>query len=106
MRMAPSGHLALKNRHGTPVRVKKLPAAKVAHFSAPLKGLSHFAEIGDNDPLPAQARLARPAADLDGDGEPDLLFSSRWVPGLMAVSGKTGKVLWYHTTSPPVPESV
>jgi outer membrane protein assembly factor BamB len=63
---------------------------------------SRMPNTGDNNPLPAHARLVQPAADLDGDGEPDLLFVSRWVPGLMAVSGKTGKVLWYHTNLPPV----
>jgi outer membrane protein assembly factor BamB len=57
--------------------------------------------MGDNNPLPTQARLVQPAPDLDGDGEPDLLFCSRWMPGLMAVSGKTGKMLWYHTNTPP-----
>jgi outer membrane protein assembly factor BamB len=64
--------------------------------------LPHSYHLGDNDPRPAQARLVQPAPDLDGDGEPDLIFSSRWVPGLMAVSGKTGKVLWYHTTAVPL----
>jgi outer membrane protein assembly factor BamB len=67
---------------------------------------SRLLHLGDTDPLPVQARLVRPAPDLDGDGEPDLLFVSRWVPGVMAVSGKTGKVLWYHTTLPPVPEEM
>jgi len=51
MRMTATGHVPLKNPRGTPVRAKGRPAAKVAHFSAPLKGLSHFAELGDVDPL-------------------------------------------------------
>jgi len=51
MRMTPVGFLPLKNPKGTPVRVKVQPAAKVAHFSAPLKGLSQHAELSDNDPL-------------------------------------------------------
>jgi hypothetical protein len=49
--MAPAGFLPLKNRKGTPVRVKGQPAAKVAHFSAPLKGLSNHAELSEADPL-------------------------------------------------------
>ena len=53
MRMMPSGMLALKGRHGTPIRAmnKGRPAARVAHFSAPLKGLSHYAELVDADPM-------------------------------------------------------
>jgi hypothetical protein len=51
MRMAPAGLLPLKNRKGTPVRAKGQPAAKVAHFSAPLKGLSREAELNEIDPL-------------------------------------------------------
>jgi serine/threonine protein kinase len=38
--------------------------------------------------------LATPAADLDGDGAADLIFASRKRSALIAVSGKTGKVLW------------
>ena len=51
MRMAPHGHVALKNPRGTPVRAKGKPAARVAHFSAPLKGLSRAAELTETDPL-------------------------------------------------------
>jgi hypothetical protein len=49
--MFPHGHLALKNPRGTPMRAKGRPAAKVSHFSAPLKGLSRFAELNEADPL-------------------------------------------------------
>jgi hypothetical protein len=51
--MMPAGMLSLKNRHGTPLRAlhKGRPAAQVAHFRAPLKGLSRHAELGDADPL-------------------------------------------------------
>jgi len=49
--MAPAGFLPLKNPKGTPVRVKRQAAAKVAHFSAPLKGLSREAELNERDPL-------------------------------------------------------
>ena len=51
MRMVPAGHIPLKNPRGTPMRAKGKPAAKVAHFSAPLKGLSRFAELNETDPL-------------------------------------------------------
>jgi hypothetical protein len=50
--MNPQGFLALKNRRGTPLRAlnKGRPAARVAHLSAPLKGLSRHAELADADP--------------------------------------------------------
>lgn len=53
MKMFPAGTLPLKNRRGTPTRLlnKGRPAAKVAHISAPLKGLSRFAEVTGSDPL-------------------------------------------------------
>jgi hypothetical protein len=53
MKMFPAGALPLKNRRGTPTRLlnKGRPAAKVAHFSAPLKGLSRNSELTENDPL-------------------------------------------------------
>ena len=38
--------------------------------------------------------LATPEADLDGDGAADLIFASRKRSALIAVSSKTGKVLW------------
>src|SRR5204863_5881661 len=38
--------------------------------------------------------------DLDGDGEPDLIIGSRKKPALIAVSGKTGKVLWLFRGRP------
>jgi len=53
--MSPTGFLALKNRKGTPSRAlnKGRPAARVAHFSSPLKGLSRLAELSDSDPMMA-----------------------------------------------------
>jgi hypothetical protein len=53
MRMMPSSILPLKNRRGTPIRAlhKGRPAAMVAHFAAPLKGLSHDTELETTDPL-------------------------------------------------------
>ncbi len=44
--------------------------------------------------------LASPLVDLDGDGEPDFVFGSRKHPALIAVSGKTGKVLWQFRARP------
>jgi hypothetical protein len=51
--MFPAGALPLKARKGTPTRLlnKGRPMAKVAHFSAPLKGLSRNAELTEADPL-------------------------------------------------------
>ena len=40
--------------------------------------------------------VVRPAIDLDGDGTPDLIWASRAMPALAAVSGRSGKVLWCH----------
>ena len=51
MRMFPAAHLPLRNPRGTPVRAKGKAAAKVSHFSAPLKGLSRAAELNETDPL-------------------------------------------------------
>jgi hypothetical protein len=51
--MMPDSFLSLKNRRGTPTRAlhKGRPAAMVAHFSPPLKGLSHATELETTDPL-------------------------------------------------------
>jgi hypothetical protein len=51
--MFPAGMLPLKNRRGTPTRLlnRGRPAAKVAHLSAPLKGLSRSAALRETDPL-------------------------------------------------------
>ena len=51
MRMAPAGYLALKNPRGTPSRSKRKPPAQVAHISAPLQGLSHFADLNEANPM-------------------------------------------------------
>ncbi len=48
--------------------------------------------------------LARPAIDVDGDGKDDLIIASRFSPSLLAVSGKDGKVLWWHRTAPNFPK--
>ena len=53
MRMFPSSFLPMKNPRGTPMRAlnKGRPAAKVLHFTAPLKGLSRRTELVPGDPL-------------------------------------------------------
>jgi hypothetical protein len=56
---------------------------------------------GTPDPADLQA-----TPDLDGDHMSDLLVVSRSVAGLMAISGKTGRVLWWFGTHPDLPEGV
>ncbi len=48
--------------------------------------------------------LALPAIDVDGDGKDDLIIASRFSPSLLAVSGKDGKVLWWHRAAPNFPK--
>ncbi len=43
-----------------------------------------------------QARLTTPAADLDGDGIGDLVWTFYWTGGFLALSGKDGSVLWTY----------
>ena len=54
---------------------------------------NHFGSSGTGYEPPC---LVRPLVDLDGDGTPDLIWASRTVPALAAISGKTGKLLWCH----------
>jgi outer membrane protein assembly factor BamB/tRNA A-37 threonylcarbamoyl transferase component Bud32 len=49
------------------------------------------------DALDHRPRLVQPAPDLDGDGVPDLVWANRMQAGLLAQSGKDGKVLWSFT---------
>ena len=51
MRPIASTYTRLGSRQGTQVRLKGRPSAKVAHFVAPVKGLSYFAELNETDPL-------------------------------------------------------
>ncbi len=44
----------------------------------------------------ANGSLVRPAADLDGDGTRDLVWTFSLEPALLAVSGRNGAVLWTH----------
>jgi outer membrane protein assembly factor BamB len=50
--------------------------------------------------------LVRPALDLDGDGTGDLVWASRTSTSLLAVSGKSGKVLWWFSSRPALPKGV
>jgi outer membrane protein assembly factor BamB len=61
---------------------------------------------GDTAPRPRPVRMLEPAPDLDGDGEPDLVFVSRVATWVLAVSGKTGKVLWCYELVPPPPSAL
>ena len=47
--------------------------------------------------------LVRPLADLDADGTPDMIWASRKTASLVAMSGKTGKVLWCHRSQTTLP---
>jgi serine/threonine protein kinase len=51
----------------------------------------------------AGSSLADRIRDLDGDGVGDLVFLSRNSPSLLAVSGRTGAVLWWHRARPELP---
>ncbi len=53
-----------------------------------------------------QPCLVRPLLDLDGDGTPDLIWASRSTASLVAVSGKSGKVLWCHRSQTTLPEGL
>ena len=51
MRMQPTNQLSMKNPRGTQTRSKRKSTSKVAHMSAPLKGLSRLAQLNEADPL-------------------------------------------------------
>jgi hypothetical protein len=51
MRMMPTNQLSIKNPRGTPTRSKRKSTSRVAHMSAPLKGLSRLAALNEADPL-------------------------------------------------------
>jgi len=46
-------------------------------------------------------RLLQPGPDLDGDGTPDVVWASRRQAAVLALSGKTGQVLWCFQAPPP-----
>ena len=50
--------------------------------------------------------LVRPPVDVNGDGSPDLIWASRSTASLVAVSGKSGKVLWCHRSQTTLPEGL
>ena len=47
--------------------------------------------------------VVEPAADLDGDGTADIVWTFRGMPSFLALSGKDGSVLWAHTADPDGP---
>jgi hypothetical protein len=51
MRMTPAIFNRLKAPHSTMTLTKKRPAGLVRHLSAPLKGLSRYAEVNETNPL-------------------------------------------------------
>ena len=54
----------------------------------------------------ASPALVRPALDLDGDGTPDLIWASRSSAALLALSGKSGKLLWCHRSQASLPDNI
>jgi outer membrane protein assembly factor BamB len=60
----------------------------------------HSTPSGRNDD-DRRPRLLQPAPDLDHDGTPDLVWGSRRQAAVLAVSGKTGKVLWCYQAPTP-----
>jgi len=65
-----------------------------------LQSSNHFPRAG------TPPALVRPLRDLDGDGVPDLIIGSRRWAGLLALSGKSGKLLWYQQAQPILPMNV
>jgi serine/threonine protein kinase/outer membrane protein assembly factor BamB len=45
----------------------------------------------------SECRLVEPAIDVDGDGTPDLIWTCWGTSTVLAMSGKTGDLLWCHT---------
>ena len=54
----------------------------------------------------ASPALVRPTLDLDGDGTPDLIWASRSSAALLAISEKSGKLLWCHRCLAALPENI
>ncbi len=67
---------------------------------APWRGLRSYTMFGPSDGESPNyfvpPTLVRPLVDLDGDGTPDLIWAGHRTASLIAVSGKSGKVLWCH----------
>jgi outer membrane protein assembly factor BamB len=70
------------------IRLRKVRVAGSPEEFAPPWEVSAF--------LRDRAHLVRPAPDLDGDGTGDLVWVGKAFPGVLAVSGKTGKELWWR----------
>ena len=58
---------------------------------------------GQGHSLMEPTQVVQPPPDVDGDGVPDLVWLSRRIASLLAMSGADGRVLWWHAPSPPVP---
>jgi outer membrane protein assembly factor BamB len=52
----------------------------------------------------ARPKMLQPAVDLDGDGIRDLVFSGSEQAWLMALSGKSGKALWFRLLAEEPPQ--
>lgn len=55
-------------------------------------------------PAFAGTRISERVTDLDADGARDFVFVSRSSASLLAVSGRTGRVLWWHRSRPSLPD--
>lgn len=54
----------------------------------------------------ARPKMLQPAVDLDGDGIRDLVFSGSEQAWLMALSGKSGKALWFRLLAEESPQKI
>ena len=75
---------------GTPVWDSERPALPWRADENGADRLRRWIEYG---PMP---ELVKSAPDLDGDGIGDLVWFSRQMPALLALSGVNGSVLWEH----------
>ncbi len=55
----------------------------------------------DHRPQGRPPALLRPAPDLDADTVGDLVWAGDAAPAMLAVSGRTGHLLWWHPGNPP-----
>jgi len=62
-----------------------------------------FRLVSDNEILSGRqsAVMVHPAPDLDQDGEADIVWASRTSCSLLALSGKDGRLLWWHQGAVP-----
>ncbi len=85
---------------GQPIWQISLAAKDQPLVEKTLRGENHpwqfFSPKDTVGPAQTGPGLVRPLVDLDGDGTPDLIWASRRRASLVAVSGRSGKVLWCH----------